>query len=407
MNPFGWGGPSLLAGEAGTALVFRYAARALPAEAGRWEELSQHHLAAAARSTHDAPLDEPGMAGGTAGLALAVADCVRDEPRYAALLRSLDERLAGQIAALPPGHTVATDGVGYDLYDAIAGLSGVLAHLTATPTLHEPGPAGDAVRQATESVTAELVALSTSRTADGWPSWYVHPRYYPSEDYRGPYPHGYLNLGLAHGIPGILAALSFALTAGVRTPRLAETVRDIADYLIEVSFEDDSGRNWPSGIPLDASGAETRSGLTPARTAWCYGAPGVACALLDAADALGDAALRTVAVDAFDAVLRRFAAAGRFSSATLCHGAAGLVVICAAFARRTTSGAARGELPALVAHLLSHCDAALPLGVQDLEQPGVLLDSPGVLTGAGGVALALWAAAGPAEPHWTRALLVA
>ncbi|MFF4365447.1 lanthionine synthetase C family protein [Streptomyces sp. NPDC001594] len=404
-NPFMWGGVSLLAGEAGSALTFRYAARAVPDEAGYWSGLAHERLAAVVRSTHDEPIGTPGMAGGTAGLALALADFAADDPRYAPALAGIDAQLAAQIADLPPGHTTASDGVGFDTYDAVAGLSGVLAHLATTPSRR--GAGGAAVQGAAQSLTRELTALSGSRTVEGRPSWYVPPRHYPLDSYRESFPHGYVNLGLAHGVPGILSALALALSGGDRTPRLAETVRRIADYVVSVSFEDPWGRNWPTGIPLDPAGAEQPTGLKPARATWCYGSPGIACALLNAAEALGDESLRAVAVDAFEAVLRRFDASDGFPSATVCHGAAGLVVMCAEFARRTASPKARTSLVQLTEHLLTHCDPDLPLGVQDLEQPGVLLDSPGILTGADGVALALWAVSTPVEPRWTRALLIA
>ncbi|MGW7101539.1 lanthionine synthetase C family protein [Streptomyces sp. NPDC054838] len=404
-NPFMWGGVSLLAGEAGSALAFRYAARAIPDEAEYWTGLAHERLAAVVRSTHDEPVGTPGMAGGTAGLALALADFAADDPRYAPALAGIDAQLAAQVADLPPGHTTTGDGVSFDAYDAVAGLSGVLAHLATTPSGR--GPDGAAVRTAAQSLTRELVALSVARTAEGRPGWYVPPRHYPLDSYRETFPHGYVNLGLAHGVPGILSALALALSGGDRTPQLAAAVRRIADYVVSVSFEDAWGRNWPTGIPLDASGAEQPADLAPARATWCYGAPGIACALLNAADALDDPSLRAIAVDAFEAVLRRFDASDGFPSATVCHGAAGLVVICAGFARRTTSQKARASLVPLTEHLLTHCDPDLPLGVQDLEQPGVLLDCPGILTGADGVALALWAVSTPVEPRWTRALLIA
>ncbi|MFK0257577.1 lanthionine synthetase C family protein [Streptomyces sp. NPDC090445] len=406
VNPFLWGGVSLLAGETGSALTFRYAARAIPDAAEHWTGLAHQRLAAVVRSTHDTPIEEPGLAGGTAGLALALADFAADDPRYAPALAGIDTQLAAQVAALPPGHTLLGDGVAFDAYDVVAGLSGILAHLAGTPTAQ--GPDGAAVRSAAQTLTAELVGLSGARTAEGRPAWYVPPRHYPQDNYRESFPHGYVNLGLAHGAPGILAALALALSAGDPTPQLAGTVRAIANYLVSVSFEDQWGLNWPSGVPLDAAGAETATaGLASARASWCYGAPGIACALLNAADALGDPLLRTLAVDAFEAVLRRFDAVGRIPSATVCHGTAGLVVMCAEFVRRTASTKARTSLPVLTEHLLSHCDPDLLLGVQELEQPGVLLDSPGILTGADGVALALWAVSTPVEQRWTRALLIA
>ena len=144
----------------------------------------------------------------------------------------------------------------------------------------------------------------------------------------------------------------------------------------------------------------------PTRTAWCYGAPGIACALLVAAETLGDDGLRAVAIDAFDGVLRRVAAHGGFPSATLCHGTAGVLAMCVRFARDTGSALARRELPVLTEQLLAHCHPDLLLGVQDLEQPGILLDSPGLLTGSAGVALALWSASTPVPARWERALLI-
>ncbi|CAM5489853.1 Nisin biosynthesis protein NisC [Streptomyces xanthochromogenes] len=404
-NEFLWGGVSLLAGETGTALTFRYAARAMPHEADHWNDLAQQRLAAVVRATHDEPVDEPGMAGGTAGLALALADFAADDPRYTPALTALDTQLAAQMAELPPGHTTSGDGVAFDAYDAVSGLSGILGHLATTPTARLPE--GAAVRAAAEQLTAELVALSGTRTAEGRPAWYVPPRHYPLDSYREEFPYGYVNLGLAHGIPAVLSALAIALRAGDRTPRLVETVRRIADYVVGVSFDDEWGRNWPTGVPLDASGAQRTTGLTRARAAWCYGAPGIAAALLNAAEALDDPELQDVAVDAYEAVLRRFEASDGFPSPTLCHGAAGLVVIGAEFARRTDSPRLRSSLAGLTDHLLDHCDPELPLVVRELESPGVQLDSPGILGGADGVALALWAVASPVEPRWARALLIA
>src|SRR5439155_20242508 len=77
-------------------------------------------------------------------------------------------------------------------------------------------------------------------------------------------PNGYYNLGLAHGVPGVIAVLGGAVAAGVRP--------DVAPQLLEGSVK------WLLGkqLPADADtafaswagpGIEERG----SRLAWCYG----------------------------------------------------------------------------------------------------------------------------------------
>lgn len=392
---FSWGGAGLYSGPAASALTFQYAARAMPADADRWQRLAREYLAKAVTTTHEIPLMTAGLAAGTAGLATAVAVCAADEPRFGNALGTLEAQLATQVLASPSWR--GENGVADSDYDVIVGAAGVLAYLADTASTQP------LVEQAAESVIADLTWLCTP--VDGRRPWHIQPESYPMEEYRDPYPNGYVNLGLAHGVPGVLAALSVAASAG--HDQVRETVRSVADYLVDAAFHDDYGLNWANGIPLTPAGAEDRAGMTPARVAWCYGAPGIACALLRAAAALGDHRLEGIAVEAFEAVLRRVGEHGRFGSATLCHGVAGMLAMTVMFARETGSERARLAVEPLTAQLLSHCDETFPLGVQDLEQPGgALLDSPSLLSGSAGVALALWSAAGAIDPRWERAFLI-
>ncbi|MFC4534497.1 lanthionine synthetase C family protein [Sphaerisporangium dianthi] len=394
--PYGWGGASLYAGHAGSAVLFRQAARVLTDEAERWRELAHEHLLVAVRGTHEVPLMDIGLAAGSAGLAFAVADAAGEDPRYSNGLRNLDRKLCEQVAGTPSWRR--DDGVADRDYDVIVGAASGLVRVAAAD------PADPAVKEAADRLLDDLMWLCAPR--DGKRPWFIQPEFYPAEDYHETFPHGYVNLGLAHGVPGPLAALSLARVAGHGDDRLLATIRQVADYVVGAALMDDHGPTWPMGIPLTESGEEHRHGLSPARNAWCYGPPGVACALLHAATALDDPELREFAVLAVEGVLRRLTDHVHFGSATLCHGAAGMLAICARFARDTGSAVARRMLPVLTQAVLEHCDPGLPLGVQDLEQPGVLLDSPALLTGAAGVALALWSVSTPLPAGWERALLI-
>ena len=77
------------------------------------------------------------------------------------------------------------------------------------------------------------------------------------------------------------------------------------------------------------------------------------------------------------------------------------------FARATGDDGFRRAAAGMAAGLLAGFDPASPLGYRDVETGGRLIDQPGLLTGAPGVALALLGAASPAEPAWARLFLLA
>ena len=64
--------------------------------------------------------------------------------------------------------------------------------------------------------------------------------------------------------------------------------------------------------------------VRPARTAWCYGDPGIAAALLLAGRAMDEPAWEREALDLARTVARRPAGNCGVNDAGLCHGAAGL-----------------------------------------------------------------------------------
>lgn len=394
--PFAWGGASLYSGPAGISLLFRHAARVAGQPAGDWSVLAHRELVRAVASTAEQPLAESGLAAGTAGLALVVVDAARTDHRYSDAARSTVDRLVRQVVDGPSWRT--DDGVRDSDYDVIVGAAGTLSYLGRTLATD------DRVEPAVARLVDDLIWLCGR--GDGRPHAYIPPRHYPSDDYRHAFPDGYVNMGLAHGLPGVLAALSIARAGGYRRPGLGTLIRELADYVAGAATFDGHGPVWGTGVAVDASGTELPPRPGAAQTAWCYGTPGVAVALLHAATALDDDGLRRRATDAFASVLTRFADRPTIPSATLCHGAAGLLMICAMFAEEGDATAV-AALPALTGHLLTHCDPELPLGVRDLEQPGVLLDSPGLLSGAAGVALALWTVGAAADRDWLHALLLA
>jgi hypothetical protein len=400
---------SLYSGAAGTVLALAYAARALPAEADHWLAQTHRWLRTAAQETHNAPISSASLAVGTAGLALAVAEAATIDPRFSRTLPRLHRKLAEQVEGFA---TDTTGGLSFGDYDVIAGPAGILGHLTALPA----GAADAYAQKATVSLVDWIVQL----TSGGWRSWRIPPRNYPPPRpiEHKLWPYGYADIGLAHGVPGPLAALSRARLNGDRREDVHQAIKRLCAQLASAARPGRYGPVWPRVMPFDANGEIAPEMADESGPAYCYGPPGICSALLDAADALEDGSVRALAVEGFEATVRLLADAQRPETPGLCHGVAGLMLISRKFQNHTAG--ATPLTAALTEDLLSRCDAALPLGVQDFKptevgQPGSPLeaspegrwiDDPGLLEGAAGVALALLSVATAAPIGWARALLV-
>jgi lantibiotic biosynthesis protein len=380
-------------GHAGLALLFGALDQHDPGQG--WDRTAHRHLVVAARAVEAVPRPPAGLFAGLAGLGLVAACLAGDGTRYRRLLATIDQALVARVPALvgPPGQA---GGRAVREFDLISGLAGIGAYLLVRR--EEPGVA-TALRQ----VLSALVEL-TGADAEG-PRWRTLPGQLSPDEWAR-YPGGYLNCGLAHGIPGPLAVLSLALRVGVDLPGLPDAVARTAAWLAAHRTDDPSGPTWPNAAPLPPGSAPPG---VPARAAWCYGGPGVAAALRLAGDALGEAGARhhDLAVAALSAALARPAEVASTDSPTFCHGRAGLLAITSTFARATGDDRFRQAAATMTAELVDRFDPATPLGYQDLESGGRLVDQPGLLTGAPGVALALLGVMSPAEPAWVRQFLLA
>ncbi|MET9247311.1 lanthionine synthetase C family protein [Nonomuraea sp. NPDC003709] len=385
--PAGWYPPSLSHGSAGLALLHLESARAGIGEPERAFDAVREAVAATATD----PLQSAGLFGGTSGLALAVAECARLEPRFRPSLDRLHDQLARQVldTQWPRMERHLAD----EHYDLISGAAGILAYLAS---IEEPG---QEVRRAAGELAGFLIWLSQAADDPGVPHrWLLTPDYYPPmSNHRQQYPHGYLNLGFSHGVPGIAAALAAAWGAGIREPGTRAAIDALTSWIRGTQGQDRFGPVWPEGVAVDERGVELSSHTHCDQLAWCYGTASVSAALLTTARCTGDAELLKVAVEGFETALARTRAAA-CASPTLCHGHAGILLLCLDFGE--VSERAREMVPVLLDELIAYGDPALPLVFVDQERTGVHVDDPSLLTGAIGVALVLLAATGDRRPGW-------
>ena len=387
-------------GFAGLALLAGAMDECFPGES--WDAVAHAHLERAARGAAESHVPA-GIFSGLSGLAFATERLSRNGTRYRRLAESLDAELLPQVhelaAAVPAGEPTS---VAY--FDVISGLSGVGASLL----LRTRAPRCGAALRAVLERLVQLCAHDERGLPRWWtPGEHLHPLS------RADCPHGNLNCGLAHGIPGPLALMSLALLHGVRVRGLEEAVARTAAWLGAHRADDAWGVNWPYAVPLDESARE-RAGATagdclealPSRTAWCYGAPGVARSLQLAASALGACPYHTLALDAMRAALAKPHAQREIPSPTFCHGLAGLLQITLRFAQDGSAPDLAAKADDLCGQLLDLYDAGSPFGFRSVESEGCAVDDPGLLDGSAGVALVLLAASTDVEPAWDRAFLL-
>ena len=393
-----WQEPTLAQGDAGFALVCSYLDACLPE--GEWDRPGHAYLAAAGEAAELLPNLSAGMYSGLAGLAFAAWSLSRGATRYRRLLTSIDAlllpRLAGQA-----GRLTRVDGEGMSVgeFDVISGCAGSGAYLLS----RSDDPVAAA---ALEAVLRAFVALAGG---DGpRPRWWTPARLLFDEETVAMYPHGNLNCGLAHGIPGPLTLLALAFSRGIRVPGIEEAAERLAEWLVPNRADDAWGVNWPYSVPLTPEGLPDRSAKAygPSRAAWCYGAPGVARALWLAGAAFGRPVWRDLAIEAMQAVYRRPAAARNIDSPTFCHGVAGLLQITLRFAHDTRLPLFSEAAADLTEWLLSAFEPDSLLGYRNWEPGGTRVDQPGLLDGAPGVLLSLLAASSVVEPAWDRVFLL-
>jgi hypothetical protein len=276
--------------------------------------------------------------------------------------------------------TAQAGSLAHDLLDGLTGL-GVYALVRPRAGL------GHVVTGLARRATHEAGGIAWETAVDALPSGALPP---------GTRRH--LNLGLAHGLAGVIALLAVARRGldGPRERRLDDARRDRVERQIDRLLE--GAVRWLLAHRLPDSAASCFPGWIdpgvaplPTRHGWCYGDAAIARALWLAARAADEPAWRRVALEVARRAAARPLPSGGAIDAGLCHGSAGLAHIYhrhwQATGEPVFAEAARRWFGRAIARV-------------DRVAGG------GLLSGRAGVALALLHATTVREPTWDRVLLL-
>jgi hypothetical protein len=252
------------------------------------------------------------LGNGAAGRALALRIAAGVWPRLDTLAETTTIRLC-RLVADPPWAVVEP---GWRDYDLVTGPAGILLALAADPAASAAGRV---------PLTGQLARLCAGEDLAG-----LRVGQYRGEALRG-WNFGRINLGLAHGLPGVALALAAAADVDGLTGTAERLLRRITARLVAEAFTDQRGVvTWSRGS--DRPGLATTS-ASP-RQAWCYGCPGVAWALWEAGRVLRDEGLRDFAGQAASSLVAAWDDDFYLDGLDICHGPAGLMLLYDSFGRQ-------------------------------------------------------------------------
>jgi len=371
---------SLAGGTAGLAVLCTYLALAGYDDG----ENAEQFLEQAVQALSSVPM-EPALYGGFTGVAWAVAHLQQQlfEADEKDSDEAIDEALKAYLSRSPWRGN----------YDLISGLVGFGVY--ALERLPHPAAA-----ELLERIVDRL-DKTAERNAEGI-TWFTPPELLPAWQ-RELCPNGHYNLGLAHGVPGVIALLGQACAAKVARAKTQPLIEGAVEWLLAQKLRSGGHSSFSSwsgpGIERD-----------DCRLAWCYGDAGVAGALFGAARCLGEPAWERDALEIARRAAERPPDMAGAGDAGLCHGAAGLGHI---FNRMFQATGEAWLKQAAVFWFERTLEMRRPTGgiggfsaLEVVNGERCWVDHPGLLTGAAGIALALLAVITPVEPAWDRVLLV-
>lgn len=277
-------------------------------------------------------------------------------------------------------------------YDLISGLVGFGVY--ALERLPDP-----AAVECLRRVVARLAETAEQQAAGV--TWHTAPELLPDHQ-RELCPGGYYNLGLAHGVPGVIALLARACAVGVERERAGQLLDGAVRWLLAQRLPREAGASFATWA---APGIEPKR----VRLAWCYGDLGAGAALLDAARCVDEEAWEQAALEILQQAAQFSLAGSGVKDTSLCHGAAGIAHVF----NRVYQATGREQFGAAARAWYEHTLALRQPGqgvagfvAWNSEMEGGVEADPGFLMGAAGIGLALLAACTPVEPQWDRTLLV-
>jgi len=292
-------------------------------------------------------------------------------------------------------------------YDVITGMAGVGRYLLMY--IEQFMANGDCLQEknALEQILKYFVKLSGDVDAEGKKiiGFYVANENLWPEKRRTQYLHGTLDFGIAHGIAGPLALMTYAAKQNIVVDGQIAAMNKLINIFNEHSVTKNNIIYWPMIMPAELYG-QPGAAETGTRMSWCYGSIGISCVLYQVSKYLGKNG------DVYLHNMEQIAKAPRqvynLLSPIICHGFAGTMAIFNQIYRETSSEKLLPGLYMCLDEILNLYNPDFKYGFKNIDYGAKDLpeeDDDSYLNGATGVIVALLALFNPDSLHEKHLLI--
>jgi lantibiotic biosynthesis protein len=233
--------------------------------------------------------------------------------------------------------------------------------------------------------------------------WHTHASLLLPQE-RESCPQGYYNLGLAHGLPGIIALLGRVHAAGISREKSGRLLEGAVHWLLRQRLPHDAQSSFSS---VYVPGRRPES----CRLAWCYGDAGLAAAFFLAARCVGEKSWEQEALAIARRAASRDSQTGGVIDACFCHGSSGLAHIFNRLYQATLDDVFAVASRYWIERTLQFRNpgdgpAGYHVMATDRDGKSGFHARYGLLEGIAGIGLSLLAATSAVEPCWDRIFLL-
>lgn len=391
-----WNSLSLSHGYPGILLLFATLDQLYNEEG--WDAFSHQYVLKIKETIEASSSINLSLFGGLTGACFAIQQASRGRSRYQKLLSRLNSHLIQNTkkSFLDPLKENIELGIPVSptLYDPISGITGIGIYAISNLECPQMNLFLHDMLNICICLTQKIHVGSNEV-----PGWYVPQQYQFLEEDKKKYPKGNFNLGIAHGVSGILAFLCIAASHGIVLKGHLEAIQTLTLWVLSKKQQQDKQVYWKGRIPLEEElGEEHIKDFKPMTGAWCYGTAGISRTLYLAGKVLHDPLIQKNALDAFLSIFPYKEGDSFLADPSFCHGVAGLLTITRLMLRDTGLVQLQEEVQKLENLLMNLYNPQFPFGFKD-KAPVItekkelgefsFIDNPGILTGVSGILLSL------------------
>lgn len=285
----------------------------------------------------------------------------------------------------------------YDIIEGIAGIINYYLNINDRESTHE-----------IKLILQKLIQYGSFTEIQGisMPKMYIPAKNQLTEIEKSMLQNGSINLGLAHGIIGIVIVLSLCKLKDISIPYQVETITNLIEFIDCNKINHDDNFFWIANLPIEQININNDSkildNINMFRDAWCYGVPGIALSFLYAGLALErDDLLNKAKLYLSQSIDRCLGV----NEGIICHGYAGILLILLKFKHELNTLEYDEAIIIFKEHILKLYNKEYILGYKTFYNHKDI-NAVGLLDGIAGICLSLLEVEEKSLMDWTKIFMV-